>query len=312
VSSGLGSLAIALQATVARAVTDVLGRFQLLRAAHGLERLTVGARLRGGYANDLWRAAADGCEVVLRVQREADAADLCWEHDVVRALAAREPLVVAPIAAPDGTTVVRDGDRAAWLLPYVDAPPATACDALAAARALARVHRAGLALSQPPRTPRPRRRPLQELAWPPAVAPPELAAWAPALPALRAWAIDVVAAVATRGLPTGLIHGDVFPGNVLVRAGDAVAVIDWEEARPDWLTWDLACAAGAFGGDLHAFAGAYRAAGGPARPQDDDLLAPLARVKLVLEVLRARTDRDPQWEQQRCKLRRLTAGPRPR
>jgi hypothetical protein len=41
---------------------------------------------------------------------------------------------------------------------------------------------------------------------------------------------------------------------------------------------------------------AYRNAGGTARPEDDDLLVPLIRVKRVLEVLRAPTDRQVDWD----------------
>jgi hypothetical protein len=50
---------------------------------------------------------------------------------------------------------------------------------------------------------------------------------------------------------------------------------------------------------------AYRAAGGTAAPHDDDLLVPLLRVKRILEILRAPTDREPRWEHQRRNLRSL-------
>jgi hypothetical protein len=81
----------------------------------------------------------------------------------------------------------------------------------------------------------------------------------------------------------------------------------------DWVTWDLASAIGAFCSagdelDLEAcrrFLAAYRAAGGIARALDDDLLVPLIRVKRILEVLRAPTDREPRWDHQRHNLRAL-------
>jgi Ser/Thr protein kinase RdoA (MazF antagonist) len=92
-----------------------------------------------------------------------------------------------------------------------------------------------------------------------------------------------------------------------------VTVIDWEEARIDWLTWDLANAVGTFcfaGDDLdrpaaRGFVDAYREAGGTAPPEEEDLLVPLMRAKRILEVLRAPADRDPRWEHQRHNLRAL-------
>jgi hypothetical protein len=53
------------------------------------------------------------------------------------------------------------------------------------------------------------------------------------------------------------------------------------------------------------FIDGYRSAGGIAPPRDDELLVPLVRVKRILEVLRAPTDRHPRWEHQRRNLRSL-------
>jgi len=130
----------------------------------------------------------------------------------------------------------------------------------------------------------------------------------------RAWAIAKVSSIAaSRSLPTSLVHGDFFQGNVLVADDQVVAVIDWEEAQSDWLVWDLASTVGAFcsiGDDVdrdasRRFVAAYRADGGPSPPNDDDLLIPLLRVKRILEVLRAPTDRHPRWEHQHRNLRSL-------
>ncbi|MFT5142080.1 MAG: homoserine kinase type II [Rhodothermales bacterium] len=41
------------------------------------------------------------------------------------------------------------------------------------------------------------------------------------------------------GLPTGLVHGDIFYDNVLWREGMIQAIIDFEEARPGDLAFDL-------------------------------------------------------------------------
>ena len=103
----------------------------------------------------------------------------------------------------------------------------------------------------------------------------------------------------------------MFPGNVLVENGQVTAFLDWEEADVDWLVWDLASALWWFcsrGDELDtaamtAFVAAYRHAGGRVPPSEDDLLIPLIRAKRVLEVLRAPTDRDPQWDYQLANLR---------
>jgi Ser/Thr protein kinase RdoA (MazF antagonist) len=110
------------------------------------------------------------------------------------------------------------------------------------------------------------------------------------------------------------VHGDFFPGNILVADDEAVAMIDWEEAHVDWVTWDLANALGTFcavAGDLdraacRRFIPAYRAGGGIAPEREDDLLVPLIRAKRILEVLRAQTDRCPRWGHQRETSDRLT------
>ena len=186
--------------------------------------------------------------------------------------------------------------RAAWLVPFVagaPADPACARERAEAARALGRLHRAGadLAVARPPHRP-----PLARLAWPPAAVPAQLEEWAAEIAEARAWAIAWVAWLAAqRPLPAGLVHGDLFPGNVLVAQGRVAAVLDWEEARLDWVSWDLAIAVGTFcadGDDVdrdaeREFVAAYRRAGGTARRQDDDLVRPLVRVKRILEVLRA-------------------------
>jgi aminoglycoside/choline kinase family phosphotransferase len=143
---------------------------------------------------------------------------------------------------------------------------------------------------------------------------PELEKWAATIADARAWAISFVESVAReRALPASVIHGDYFPGNVLVGGDELAGIVDWEEAQVDWVTWDLASAIGAFcsAGDAldlgacRRFLADCRATGGTARAGDDDLLVPLIRVKRILEVLRAPTDREPRWDHQRHNLRSL-------
>jgi Ser/Thr protein kinase RdoA (MazF antagonist) len=287
-----------------------------LRARYGFEGVDVGERLEGGFANDLFRVVADGQVFVLRIMySDVIEEDVVWQHRVVRSLADRLSEVQAPVAALNGETFFTLEGRAAWLIPFVDGTPADAArrdHRRQAASALGRLHRAGASLTP---APRPRLQTLAELAWPPPVVPRELEEWRADILEMREWAIDYVADLAVqRRLPTSLIHGDFFPGNVLLADGSVVALLDWDEANVDWLTWDLANAVGTFcsiGDTLDRtesarFVAWYREAGGTAPPDDDDLLVPLVRVRRILEVLRARTDRVPRWEHQRRNLRSLS------
>lgn len=90
------------------------------------------------------------------------------------------------------------------------------------------------------------------------------------------------------------------------------ALLDWEEADVDWLVWDLACSIGPFcsrpDGDLDTsaeqdFLDSNSAASGRVPPEEHDLIVPLLRVKRILEVLRAPTDRHPRWDYQLANLR---------
>jgi Ser/Thr protein kinase RdoA (MazF antagonist) len=288
-----------------------------LAETYGFEVVEVGERLSGGYANDLYRVRADGADLVLRVKRPpAHEEDVAWEHELIRGLARALPEVQAPLETHGGDTSFALEDRRAWLIPFVEGRPADETreeHRLAAAAALGRLHRAAMGLDLPQR---PLQAPLPELEWPPLARTPELAGAHEVIAEAREWAIGFVGGLEERELPWGVIHGDYFPGNVLV-AEDArvTAILDWEEAHADWLTWDLACAAGSFcshgddfdRGAFRRFAAAYRAAGGPAREADDDLLEPLLRVKRVLEILRAPTDRDPRWDLQDRNVRSLAA-----
>jgi Ser/Thr protein kinase RdoA (MazF antagonist) len=146
--------------------------------------------------------------------------------------------------------------------------------------------------------------------------PPAFECWLPLIADARQEAIELIARTArTRKITRGVTHNDIFPGNVLLQDGQVTALLDWEEADLDWLVWDLACSMGPFcstpAGDLDIsakqdFLDSYRAASGRVPPQEDDLIVPLLRVKRILEVLRAPTDRHPRWEYQLEKLQPST------
>jgi homoserine kinase type II len=289
------------------------GLLDELERRYALGSLSSLERLSGGYANDVFRLRSRAGTVVLRVKYPpVDPASIRWEHELLALLAERMSEVPAPLAARDGTTFFRHGRFAVSLLRDLPGSPARADDpghAADVARLLARVHSAptgGLA-------PRPRHPRLRDLPFPDATGlPPELADWLPRLRELRNEAIRFVRDLTASGraLTTGVVHGDVFPGNVLVDTGRATGLVDWEEADVDWQAYDLAISAWFFartGPDvdrwaLARFVAAYRAAGGPVPPAEDDLLVPFIGVKRVLEVLRAPTDRHADWDDQLVNL----------
>jgi Ser/Thr protein kinase RdoA (MazF antagonist) len=306
-------------------VSDELGRAALAAVAtrYGLGEPEYGGRLQGGYANDLIRFRAGGRDWVARVLLPPlDERGLAWEHALPARLARLVPLVPVPEPARDGGTWVRVGDRAMSVMPLVagmPADPRRKAHRLAAAGALGRLHAAGGQLELAERVGAPA---LPQMEWPELAVRPALGDHAARIAAERRWAIDRVASIAAGRRPqTGLVHGDFFPGNVLVDDDDAASgVIDWDESRLDWLSWDLANAIGTFctarddvdGAAAREFLAAYRAAGGTAPRDEEGLLVPLMRVKRILEVLRAPTDGEPRWDHQRHNLRvleRLPGGP---
>jgi homoserine kinase type II len=287
----------------------------ILRDAYGFDAVVVGERLEGGYANDLFRIRADGAAFVLRLKLPPVVEDdIAWEHELTRVLSLMLPEVVPPVATRDGRAIVDLGSRTGCLLPFIDGEPARperSAHRTAAARGLGRLHRRGRGLELPAR---PRLRPLRELEWPSTRVPAELREWSATIAAARRWAISYTSEIAqARALPTGIVHGDYFPGNVLISGDELVGIIDWEEAQLDWLIWDLANAINTFcavDDDLdreacRGFVDAYRTAGGVLLRHDEALVVPLVRVKRILEVLRAPTDRHPRWDHQRRNLRSL-------
>jgi Ser/Thr protein kinase RdoA (MazF antagonist) len=241
-----------------------------------------------------------------------DEAGLAWEHALLRRLATVLPEVAAPVPARDGTTWFRLGDSVAWLMPLVrgvPVDPGREEHRRAAARTLGHLHAAGAALDVPPR---PGLEPLARMPWPPVEESGPLAEHAAELAEAREWAMAYVERIASETSPrTGLVHGDYFPGNVLVDGDGVSAVLDWEEAQRDWVSWDLANALGTFCFERHVldrpaarrFLAAYHDAGGTAPAEEQALLVPLMRVKRIQELLRAPTDREPRWDHQRQNLR---------
>ena len=188
---------------------------------------------------------------MVRVER-ATVESVRWEHELVAFLAPRVQEVVAPLASADGSTFVAFGGRIASVWPYVEGSPARRRHephAVAAAELLARLHRAALE-------------------WQGGQRP----------------GANPVEGVGSRGP----IHGDFYRGNVLVRRGRIVGLVDWEESCIDLFAYDLANAVWEFCKDMrrHDFdrrlARAMLAAyDGPA---ESDALLELIRVRRRREI----------------------------
>jgi Ser/Thr protein kinase RdoA (MazF antagonist) len=266
-------------------------------------------RLEGGWANDVFLLDGAAGLAVLRVKYPpSDPASIAWEHALTVRLARDLPEVVAPLTARDGATFFFHGGDAVWLVPYIEGIPAGYEDADAAARLLGRLHALTARLSV---APRPGPNGLAQLR---SLAVDALPGhWRARVEPLHAEALDLLRELESRDLLQGVVHGDIFRGNLLMRDREIVAIIDWEEAHIGPLVSELANGVWEFTKskvmddfDRNAaarFVAAYRAAGGPVPPGEEDLIVPLIRAKRVLELLRAPDDRLVDWEYQTHNLR---------
>ena len=265
-------------------------------------------RLSGGYANDVF--LLDGAQpVVLHIKHPPlDLKSLSWEHQLQQLLGVQLPEVPAPLPARDGRTFLLHQQRPVWLTPYVSGVPAGLADRRAVAAGLGRLH--SIRIDVPAR---PGHQRLSDLPIPPIrQMPAAFDSWLPLIAQARSDALEVISHIAkTRSVAVGVTHNDIFPGNVLVENAQLTALLDWEEADIDWLVWDLASSIGPFcstsdgaldGSATQDFIDSYRAAGGRVPIEEDDLIIPLMRIKRILEVLRAPTDRRPRWDYQLANL----------
>jgi len=277
--------------------------------AYGLTTRLQARKLTGGYANDVFLLEAEG-PVVLHIKHPPlDLNSLTWEHQLLDLLRDRLPGAPAPLTALDGRTFLLHDQQLVWLTPYLPGHPAAPVDVRAVASALGRLHSVRIGVS-----PRPGHLRLSDVPIPPIrQMPSEFDDWLSLITQARSEMMELIKQIVnTRSITVGVTHNDIFPGNVLVQDGQVTALLDWEEAYLDWLVRDLASSIGAFcitsDGALdrratESFVDSYRASGGRVSPEEDDLIVPLVRVKRILEVLRAPTDRHPRWDYQLANLR---------
>lgn len=142
-------------------------------------------------------------DLVVRVEGTSPKS-IAWEHGLVGYFSQRLDEVTAPIETPNGSTFVAWNDLVLSVWPYVDGVPARRRHephAVAVAELVRRLHDAGRDWSG----------------------------------SQRPGAFPVPGPGAR-----GPMHGDVCRGNILVRRGRIVGLIDWEESSVDLLEYELA------------------------------------------------------------------------
>ena len=254
---------------------------------YGLALPAQGERLAGGATGALVRAG----DFAVRAER-ADPESVRWEHELVRFLAEEIDEVVAPLPALDGSTFYLDGSRLVSVFPFVEGDQLRSREGAFRQELptlLARLHQRAQAWTvtdQRIDMPALRERDWDQNDWwdwslvektPPLVR---------AFEELREWVGNA------RDLCVCAIHGDFHPGNLLVRDGRIVAVVDWQYARKDWPAFELAGVVWDVAWDEEsnvvdpgvrdAVIRDYLDAGGPGEPE---FLLPMARLESLVSVL---------------------------
>jgi Ser/Thr protein kinase RdoA (MazF antagonist) len=185
---------------------------------------TLGERLAGGVANEVWSVRVRGQLAVARLGSRSDA-DLAWETDLLRHLDRHGLTVPVPIATTDGRLFA----HGLVVMTYVEGgPPDTEADWRRVADTLRRLHRLTQGWPQ-----RPGWRSSTDLLQADRGTKVDLGAMPPEGVARcrAAWA-------RLAGRETCVVHGDPNPGNIRV-TGERVALIDWDEAHVDVPDLDL-------------------------------------------------------------------------
>jgi len=251
------------------------------RSSRGIEAGTVNT----SYALDL----AAG-QYFLRIYEEQGRAGAEAEAALLLHLASRGVPTPAPVRARDGSMVGALAGKPAVVFPWVEG--AMLCQRAvtpeagrAVGEALARMHLAGAPSGSPLGAGR--FRPEDLIVRCDRVATSRDAAAAALADDLRR-ALAAAAAARTPGLPSGLVHGDLFRDNVLWQEGRIAALLDFESAHLGPFAYDIAVTilSWSFGDDLdlpiaRAIVDGYRAV----RPLEERELAGL-HAELVFGALR--------------------------
>jgi homoserine kinase type II len=244
-----------------------------------------------GTINSNYWVEAGGRRWFVRVNEGKSEQDVRWESALIGRLAAAGVPTPPPVESEDGAPLRLHRGRLVSVFPWVEGRhrergEVTERDAAEVGAALARLHRAGEPLARAmPRTgiyttAHMAGRFARLQADPVASGDPDLS---PALAAVGdelAWLDERERRAMRAAAPGGIIHGDLFPDNVLFESGGAalVALLDFEQASSGTWVYDLAvcinawCFARAFSPALvRAMVDGYRS-GRPPAPIDDELL----------------------------------------
>lgn len=216
----------------------------------GAGRATSVTAMDGGLANTNYRIERVGAGALvlkicdaLSVDRARMVAELC------ALLAARGVPTPAPLAGPAGA-LVREVDGRAWMVqPFVQGEwPARTPESLeSVGEALAQLH------AVPPLAGLPVGLPMGFTLWDAllkraAAADRRLGqAEREMVARFRAARASLGALLGAAELPRGIVHGDLFPDNTLVKGGRVTALLDFEDASVDALAVDVAMTFTGFG-----------------------------------------------------------------
>ena len=300
-----------------------------LKHLYGFGTVQILGRIEGGYWSEVLSLTTDrGSFALLRYHPGYVPQGVQWEHGLMHFLGSTIPQVPVPVEQIDGSTHFVDKGRVAALFPLMGGHHPDSLEAMeaGAARMMAQLHRAGL--GYPERSPRPGMPSLNELDWDHnwmwnwdevvAFMSRAVTGWAEGLKLVGANAVESLEELANRIgqiesersycqsltialvrdgrlLTRGPIHGDYYPGNLLVEGGRITAVLDWDECRPDWQCYELARASWEFFQDQSSysfdkswalsFLEEYQEAGGPVPAAEFELLVPFMRCALLQDLL---------------------------
>lgn len=255
----------------------------------------------GGASGTVFRAG----EFIVRVEH-ADLESVRWEHALLRFLAEEIDQVVDPLVALDGSTFYVDADRIVSVFPFLEGEELRSQEPVFRDELpvlLALVHRRAQAspiAEQRPGVPSLRERDWDRNDWWDWSIVEKPSPLVRAFEELREW-------VATADLCVCPIHGDFHTGNVLVRDGHVVGIVDWQYARRDWpalelagMVWDLSSDGESTTLDTalrDQIVGRYVDAGGPGEPR---ALVPLMRLESLVSALFSltRAARGQPWDRE--------------
>lgn len=199
-------------------------------------------RLRGleeGTVNSNFRVETDGGPVFVRINEGKSETDVCYEAALLWHLGLRRFPTPQPLRRVDGVPFLLYQGKPVTVFPWIGGRHVADGDigrshAIQVGQVLGELHRAAASFG--------RRRDgiytfahimkrVDGMRGEPRVAE--------VLPSLEE-EIAYLAQTRTKALPTGTIHGDLFPDNVLWRHGKVAAVLDFEQASLGSLVYDLA------------------------------------------------------------------------